>query len=125
MVIIIIIIGQCLTEQNLRDLIKLAYEENMVVMADEVYQENVYQSEKPFISAKKIVCDMGAPYDQSVELVSLHSVSKGIAGECGLRGGYFELVNIHQKTISEIYKMVSISLCSNTIGQVNLINYLD
>jgi alanine transaminase len=27
-----------------------------------------------------------------VQLVSYHSTSKGFLGECGLRGGYYELV---------------------------------
>ena len=29
--------------ENLRDLVKFAYKERIVLMADEVYQENVYQ----------------------------------------------------------------------------------
>ena len=29
-----------------------------------------------------------------LEVVSFHTVSKGNQGECGLRGGYFELHNI-------------------------------
>lgn len=33
---------------------------------------------------------MGPKYDQ-VELISFHSTSKGFFGECGKRGGYFEL----------------------------------
>lgn len=35
--------GQCLTRENLEELIKFAYEEKLVLMADEVYQENIYQ----------------------------------------------------------------------------------
>lgn len=40
---------------------------------------------------------MGYPYSSSVELVSFHTVSKGVYGECGLRGGYMELTNIDQR----------------------------
>jgi aspartate/methionine/tyrosine aminotransferase len=29
----------------------------------------------------------------SVELLSLNSISKGMLGECGLRGGYMETTN--------------------------------
>jgi alanine transaminase len=36
---------------------------------------------------------MEAPYNE-VELFSFHSVSKGIIGECGFRGGYFEMQSI-------------------------------
>lgn len=44
--------GQCLTESNLRDLIKFAVDNEIVLMADEVYQPNIYQDEKPFVSAR-------------------------------------------------------------------------
>lgn len=40
------------------------------------------------------------------------------AGECGLRGGYMELLNIHPGTIEEMYKIASINLSPNTMGQV-------
>ena len=112
--------GQCLTESNLRDLVKLAYEEGLVLMADEVYQPNVYQDEKPFISAKKVLMDMGEPYSNAVELASFHTVSKGVLGECGLRGGYVEFTNFHPGTIEEMYKVASVNLSPNTIGQVTM-----
>lgn len=49
---------------------------------------------------------MGEPYASGVELASFHTISKGTPGECGLRGGYVELVNMHPGTIEEIYKYV-------------------
>ncbi|KAL4420157.1 hypothetical protein ABPG77_008293 [Micractinium sp. CCAP 211/92] len=110
--------GQCLTEDNLRDLVKFAHQEKVVLMADEVYQPNIYQEERPFISAKKVLNDLGAPYSNDVELASFHTVSKGVLGECGLRGGYVELTNFHPGTIDELYKAVSINLSPNTVGQV-------
>lgn len=39
-------------------------------------------------------------------------------GECGLRGGYFEILGIPESVKGEILKLASISLCSNTIGQI-------
>ena len=41
--------------------------------------------------------DMGAPINKELELVSFHTVSKGYWGECGQRGGYFELTNLPPK----------------------------
>ena len=35
--------GQCLSYQNLKDLIQFAAEEKLVLLADEVYQTNIYQ----------------------------------------------------------------------------------
>jgi len=112
--------GQCLSKDNLKELIKFAHDEKIVLLADEVYQENVYQDERPFVSAKKVMFEMGAPYANSVELLSFHTVSKGSAGECGLRGGYIEMTNIHPGAVEEMYKIASINLSPNTVGQVAL-----
>lgn len=42
----------------------------------------------------QILLDMGPPISKEVQLVSFHTVSKGYWGECGQRGGYFEMTNI-------------------------------
>lgn len=60
---------------------------------------------------------MGAPYNQ-VELVSYHSTSKGLLGECGLRGGYMELENIDPYVQAQILKLRTITLCPNSVGQL-------
>lgn len=46
--------GQCLSEANLRELLAFCFQENLVLLADEVYQQNIYQDERPFISARKV-----------------------------------------------------------------------
>lgn len=112
--------GQCLSYKNLQDLVKFAHKEKVVLLADEVYQENVYQNDRPFVSTKKVLMDMGEPFSKSVELVSYHTVSKGSVGECGMRGGYAEFTNIHPDTIAELYKIVSINLSPNTVGQIRM-----
>lgn len=66
---------------------------------------------------RKVLHEMGEPYSNSVELVSFNSISKGNMGECGLRGGYFETHNISEAAEEQIFKLKSIELCSNTIGQ--------
>lgn len=110
--------GQCLAKENVDAILEFAREEKLVLMADEVYQDNIYQSEHPFVSFKKALMDMGAPVCNEVELVSFHTISKGYLGECGLRGGYMELTNIHPETVAQMYKVASISLCPNLLGQV-------
>ena len=42
--------GQVLTKKNLEDVVEFAYDKNLVLMADEVYQENIY-TDKQFYSA--------------------------------------------------------------------------
>lgn len=110
--------GQCISEPNLQDLIQFCYKENIVMLADEVYQQNIYQDERPFLSAKKVLMDMGPPISKELELISYHTVSKGFWGECGQRGGYLELTNIPPKTVDELYKVASISLSPNVPGQI-------
>jgi hypothetical protein len=51
------------------------------------------------------------------QVVSFHSTSKGFTGECGLRGGYFDLVGFEPAVRAEMTKFQSISLCSNVPGQ--------
>lgn len=83
--------GACLTAANVQELIEFCYENKLVLIADEVYQENIYNPNLPFIGARRVLHSMPEPVRSSVELVSLHTVSKGGWGECGLRGGYMEV----------------------------------
>ncbi|BGO95134.1 hypothetical protein NBRC10512_006418 [Rhodotorula toruloides] len=112
--------GNCLSSENMQDIIKLCYEEKLVLLADEVYQSNVYGDARPFVSFKKALKDMGAPYADNVELVSFHSISKGQSGECGRRGGYFELCNFHPEAEEQVYKLASIQLCPSLGGQIGV-----
>jgi alanine transaminase len=106
--------GGCLPEDVMKDIVRFCEKENLVLIADEVYQTNIYTHDKPFHSFKKVVCDLKSP----IELVSLHSVSKGMIGECGHRGGYFELHNFDTLVEQQIYKLASINLCPPITGQI-------
>ncbi|KAI8147895.1 pyridoxal phosphate-dependent transferase [Fennellomyces sp. T-0311] len=109
--------GQCLDAQNMQDILTFCYEERVVLLADEVYQTNVYEPEqRPFISFKQAL--MEHPQRDNIELVSFHSISKGMIGECGRRGGYFECCNLDKGVMEQLYKMASVSLCPNVSGQI-------
>ena len=75
---------------------------------------------KKFYSTRKILYDMGDPFKDNVELVSFHSISKGVSGDCGFRGGYFDYVNLDQHIQDMIFKMKSVALCSNTLGMIGM-----
>jgi alanine transaminase len=111
--------GSVLSEKNIEDIIHIAARDHIVIIADEVYQTNVFKGE--FHSFKKVLRKMQArdpvTYAQ-VELVSLHSTSKGMIGECGQRGGYMELVGFNADVQETVYKLASISLCPPVTGQV-------
>jgi alanine transaminase len=110
--------GASLSEADIRAVLEYARTEKLVVMADEVYQTNVFIGQfHSFKSVlRKLQQEQPGKYDD-VELASLHSISKGMVGECGHRGGYFELVNFDPAVQAEIYKFVSITLCAPVIGQ--------
>ncbi|KAL3654027.1 Glutamate--glyoxylate aminotransferase 2 [Castilleja foliolosa] len=110
--------GQCLSEANLREVLNFCYQNNLLLLGDEVYQQNIYQDERPFISARKVLMGMGGPISKELQLVSFHTISKGFMGECGQRGGYFEMTNISPKAVEEIYKVASISLSPNVPAQI-------
>ncbi|XP_074301469.1 glutamate--glyoxylate aminotransferase 2-like [Silene latifolia] len=112
--------GQCLSEANLQEIVRFCIQEGLVLMADEVYQQNIYQDERPFISARKVLMNMGPPASKDLQLVSFHTVSKGYWGECGQRGGYFEMTNIPPQSVDEIYKIASIALSPNVPAQIFL-----
>jgi len=86
--------GQVMKRKDLEDIVKLCHKYSIAILSDEVYQENIYTESKKFISMRKVLHDLGEPYSNSVELISFSSVSKGLLGECGLRGGYFETHNM-------------------------------
>ena len=113
--------GQCLSIENMRDIVKLAYEEKVALLADEVYQTNVFDAKvRPFVSFKKVMKELGEPYASNLELVSFHSMSKGQIGECGRRGGFFEMVNFDKDAAEQIYKLASIQLCAGIQGQIGI-----
>ncbi|GLU22533.1 hypothetical protein SLE2022_386010 [Rubroshorea leprosula] len=109
--------GQVLAEENQREIVELCRQEGLVLLADEVYQENVYVPEKKFHSFKKVSRSMGYG-EKDIHLVSFQSVSKGYYGECGKRGGYMEVTGFGADVREQMYKVASVNLCSNISGQI-------
>eukprot|EP01119_Soliformovum_irregulare_P010165 TRINITY_DN2487_c0_g1_i1.p1 TRINITY_DN2487_c0_g1~~TRINITY_DN2487_c0_g1_i1.p1 ORF type:complete len:509 (+),score=102.86 TRINITY_DN2487_c0_g1_i1:182-1708(+) len=110
--------GQVLDVEGMKSVIEFCRDRKLVLLADEVYQENVYiKDTRPFTSFKKVLRSMG-PHYNDFELISFHSVSKGFIGECGQRGGYLEAVGMDPLVKAELYKLSSVDLCPNTTGQL-------
>jgi len=110
--------GQVLEPAAMADVVKWAHSRNVMLLADEVYQENVYAPGKTFRSFREIMLGLGEPYSKEVQLASFHTTSKGIHGECGRRGGYTEFINVPQDVMDIFIKLPSINLCPNLAGQV-------
>jgi aspartate/methionine/tyrosine aminotransferase len=107
--------GAVLSYENIEMIIRFVKRNGLSILADEVYQENVYAAGKKFYSFAKVMNDLG---EKDITLFSVHSVSKGFLGECGHRGGYMELRNVPDDVLAQFVKMQSISLCSNLGGQL-------
>lgn len=109
--------GQYLPEENIREIIQFCHQNNLLLLADEVYQENVWAEKVKFSSFRKTLLGMGSEY-KDVQLVSFNSTSKGYFGECGIRGGYMEMIGFSPELMEHIYKLHSTRLCANAVGQV-------
>jgi aspartate/methionine/tyrosine aminotransferase len=107
--------GAVLDEQNIGMILDFARKHGLSVLADEVYQENIYLAGDQFVSFAKALTSKGI---EDVSLFSFHSCSKGFLGECGVRGGYFEFRNVPKDVAAQILKLQSVSLCANLAGQV-------
>ena len=108
--------GAVLAPETIREVITFAGEHGLAIIADEVYQENVYKAE--FVSFARV---LGS---DEIPLFSMHSTSKGFYGECGHRGGYLEIRNTPKVKNTDIsfsdlvLKQASVNICSNTVGQL-------
>lgn len=111
--------GQILDASTITDILTFANQKNLVVIADEVYQENIYAEGKSFHSFREmLLLHSDAKVRDTTALVSLHTTSKGIIGECGRRGGYAEFMNFTPDVFAQITKIASMGLCSNVNGQI-------
>ena len=107
--------GSVMDRDNIAMVIRFAKAHDLAILADEVYQENVYLQGDSFVSFAKVLVELG---EKDVSLFSFHSCSKGFLGECGQRGGYMEIRNIPEDVVAQILKLQSVSLCSNLTGQM-------
>jgi aspartate/methionine/tyrosine aminotransferase len=107
--------GSVLDRENIAMLIRFARSHDLAILADEVYQENIYLRGDRFVSFARVMVEDG---ETEVSLFSFHSCSKGFLGECGQRGGYMEVRNMPDDVVAQITKLQSVSLCSNLTGQV-------
>jgi aspartate/methionine/tyrosine aminotransferase len=108
--------GGVLDEDNIAMIVDFAKTHGLSILADEVYQENIYLPGDKFVSFAKVLHRSNA---KDVSLFSFHSCSKGFLGECGVRGGYFEYRNVPDNVAAQILKLQSVNLCANLPGQVS------
>lgn len=70
--------GSILTRSNIAEIIKFARRNDLMLIADEVYQHNIWKEGAQFHSFKRVMCEEGV----QVELASCMSLSKGYMVRC-------------------------------------------
>ena len=114
-------VGAVLSQEVIKTVISFASQRNLLLFADEVYQANVYSDAKKFHSFKKCLRELQRDYPgeyDNQQLVSFHTISKGLIGECGQRGGYVEYVGFSDAMMLQFRKLAASTLSSNTLGQI-------
>ncbi|XP_026803305.2 alanine aminotransferase 2 [Pangasianodon hypophthalmus] len=112
--------GHVQSKDSIAEVIRFAAEERLFLMVDEGHQDNVYGKGIEFYSYRRVLNEMGPPFSSTVELASINSISKSVIGECGLRGGYLELVNLDPLVIPYIYRFISMNGCASLSGQITV-----
>jgi alanine transaminase len=110
------------TEEELRTIVEIAAEEGLFILADEVYRQNIFGPSK-YTSCRSVALAVQAerrasdPRYEQVAVISLHSASKGMAGECGQRGAWMHMSDVPADVRAELLKLVTYSVNPNSSGQ--------
>ncbi|XP_054458801.1 alanine aminotransferase 2-like [Anoplopoma fimbria] len=106
--------------KSIEEVIRFAAAERLLLLVDEVYQDSVYGQGKECISYKRVLFEMDKEYSETVELFSFHSLSSAMMGECALRAGYMELVNIDPEVMHFVDTMLCTDISAPVTGQLAL-----
>ncbi|XP_044218481.1 alanine aminotransferase 2-like isoform X2 [Thunnus albacares] len=112
--------GHVQDRKSIEEVIQFAAAERLLLLVDEVHQDSVYGQSKEFISYKKVLFEMGKEYSETVELVSLNSLSSACMGECGLRAGYMEVVNMDPDVMLFVDSVLCGDISTPVTGQLAL-----
>ncbi|XP_071342624.1 alanine aminotransferase 2-like [Trachinotus anak] len=112
--------GHVQDRKSIEEVIQFAAAERLFLLVDEVYQDSVYGQETEFISYKKVLFEMDKELSETVELVSFHSLSNACMGECGLRAGFMEAVNMDPEVKHYVDTMLCTDISTPVTGQLAL-----
>uniref|UniRef100_A0A3Q0SUH3 alanine transaminase n=1 Tax=Amphilophus citrinellus TaxID=61819 RepID=A0A3Q0SUH3_AMPCI len=112
--------GHVQDRKSIEEVIQFAAAERLILLVDEVYQDSVYGKDREFISYKKVLFEMDKEYAETVELVSFHSLSSACVGECGMRAGYMEVVNMDPEVMYYFDNTLCGDISTPVTGQLAL-----
>ncbi|XP_026178787.1 alanine aminotransferase 2-like isoform X2 [Mastacembelus armatus] len=112
--------GHVQDRKSIEEVIQFAAAEGLLLLVDEVFQDCVYGQDREFISYKKVLFEMDKQYSETVQLISFHSLSSACIGECGLRAGYMETVNLDPEVLHFIDTLLCTDINTPVTGQLAL-----
>ncbi|KAM9848836.1 uncharacterized protein ACBR49_008116 [Aulostomus maculatus] len=112
--------GHVQDRKSIEEVIKFAAAQRLLLLVDEVYQDSVFGPGREFLSYKKVLFEMGEEFSDNVELISFHSLSSACMGECGLRAGYMEIVNMDPQLMLFVDTMLCTEISTPVTGQLAL-----
>ncbi|KAK5682862.1 alanine transaminase [Elasticomyces elasticus] len=104
--------GASLKAKAINAVLELAAEEKLT----NIFEGELYSFKKGLRDLQESEKNKDGKFD-NIKLANLHSISKGMAGECGYRGGYYVIVGFDPEVVAQIYKFVSIMIYSPGPGQ--------
>ncbi|KAM7294278.1 alanine aminotransferase 2-like [Ixodes scapularis] len=107
-----------MSEKIIEDIVRFSYRNNLIILADEVFEHNIYVERVPFHSFRKVMHKMGDPWFNT-QLITFNSMSKGFMAEAGLCCGYFEIVNLNKKDKAKLLK-AGAEVKASSLAQVAL-----
>jgi len=107
--------GRLLTRYEMEEIVVFCVENRLVLIASEVLQDLVHEGE--FLSFRSVINSLTAPYNK-LELLSTHSASKSNLFNSGARAGYLNTLNIDPDVKAQLYKHISMDICSGLPGQI-------
>ncbi|XP_074523964.1 alanine aminotransferase 2-like [Halichoeres trimaculatus] len=112
--------GHVQDRKSIQEVIEFAAAERLLLLVDEVYQDSVFGEGREFISYKKVLFEMGKEISEKVELISFHSLSSARMGECGLRTGFMEILNMDSGVKHFVDTLLCTDICAPVTGQLAL-----
>jgi len=103
----------------MEEIVKFCVHNSIVLISSEVLQDTLHSEEDEFTSFRKVVMSMPSPYNK-LELFSYHSASKAKLFNCAARSGFLDVLNVDESVQKELYKHISMDICSAVPGQIML-----
>lgn len=111
--------GAILDRSQMEEIVEFCVDNNLVLIASEVLQDCVHSPQDQFISFRKVIAEMPGKY-KKLELFSYHSASKANGFNCSGRSSFLHAMNLDSSVMTELYKHISMDICSSIPGQIML-----